>query len=844
MLAAGDFRFVKRRKGVDHMHPFERLGVFYLGRPYDLESKTPGEGLVLYDSKDLVTHGVCVGMTGSGKTGLCITLLEEAAIDGIPSIVIDPKGDMGNLLLTFPDLRPEDFRPWINEDDARRKNLSPDEYAADQARLWREGLAAWGQDGDRIRRLKESAEFVIYTPGSTAGVPVSIVKSFSAPPRSIIEDTELLTEHVSGTANSLLALLGITADPIKSREHILISNILYEAWSRGIDLDLPTLIQQITSPPFSQIGVVSLESFFPAEERFELAIQFNNLLAAPGFAAWMQGEPLDIDNILYTPSGKPKVSIFSIAHLNDAERMFFVSLILNQVLNWTRVQSGTTSLRAILYMDEIAGYFPPVAQPPSKAPLLTLLKQARAFGLGVLLTTQNPVDLDYKGLSNAGTWFIGRLQTERDKMRVLDGLQGALLSQNVQFDRRQMEQILSGLGQRIFLMNNVHEEKPTIFETRWAMSYLRGPLTRNQIAQLTAQSKAAMSDLGEKKPSYPTEAATAGAFVGTLPERPQFDVQVPYAQTAKIPSKDAGVPVLPPDIKQYFVPLKRVGSVDQFIYEPMILGKARVGFRDTKTKIDYTEEYLLFAPLDYENPRVDWESAEDIGIELTDLESSPVPGVPFAQLPPWASISKNYTAWSRDLADWIYRTQQLEILMSPTLKVFSQPGESERDFRIRLEQDFREKRDRAVEDLRKKYATKIQSAQAKVDRAEDAVTREMLQAKQQQKQTAISAGATLLSSFIGNKKLSASTLDRATTTARGASRYAKEKSDVELSEQKLARYVEELEALEMELIEETQKLAEQLDPMNEILEVHVIRPFKKDIFVDSVALVWVPVERM
>ncbi|MBP8620305.1 MAG: ATP-binding protein [Firmicutes bacterium] len=817
------------------MHPFERLGVFYLGRPYDLEAKKHREGLVLYDSKDLVTHGVCVGMTGSGKTGLCIALLEEAAIDGIPSIVIDPKGDMGNLLLTFPELRPEDFRPWINEDDARRKNLSPEEYAAAQAQLWREGLAAWGQDGERIRRLKESAEFVIYTPGSTAGIPVSIVKSFSAPPKAIVQDTELLTEQVTGTANSLLALLGIVADPIKSREHILLSTILYESWRQGIDLDLPSLIQQITSPPFAQIGVVSLESFFPADERFKLAIQLNNLLAAPGFAAWMQGESLDVNNILYTPSGKPKVSIFSISHLNDAERMFFVTLLLNQVLSWTRVQSGTTSLRAILYMDEIAGYFPPVAAPPSKAPLLTLLKQARAFGLGVLLTTQNPVDLDYKGLSNTGTWFIGRLQTERDKMRVLDGLQGAAAAQNMEISRQQLEQIISSLGQRVFLMNNVHDVAPTIFETRWAMSYLRGPLTRNQIVQLSAQAK--------------TPDLSSDIYRSTYQEEPsrmrpvETPNSVSYNQSEHVVPKDTEAPVLPPNITQRFVPLRSSESIDRFIYRPMVLGRARVGFRDTKKKIDFDKNLLLAAPFDPGSQKVNWEQAIDLGIDASELDLSPTPGIAFAPVPQWAAAAKNYSAWAKDLADWLYRTQQLEILMSPTLKVFSNPTESERDFRIRLEQAFREKRDEAIESLRKKYAAKIQSAQSKVSRAEDAVSREKLQAKQQQKQTAISAGAALLSSFLGNKKLSSSTLDRATTTARGASRYAKEMSDVERSEETLKRYIDELHVLEEELIEETEKLSSTLDPMNEVLEVCVVRPFKKDISVEPLALVWVPVEK-
>ncbi len=404
---------------------FEKLGVFYLGRPYDLGAKQSAGGLLLYDAKDLVTHAVCVGMTGSGKTGLCLALLEEAALDGIPALVIDPKGDLGNLLLTFPELRAADFRPWINEDDARRKAVSADAFAEQQAETWAKGLAGWGEDGARIRRLREAADFAIYTPGSQAGLPVSILKSFAAPPPAVREDAEALGERINTTVTSLLGLVGVEADPVKSREHILVSTILREAWTAGRDLDLAALIQQIQTPPVKRVGVLDVEAFFSAKDRFALAMTLNNLLAAPGFAAWMEGEPLDVQTLLFTHQGKPRVSIFSIAHLGDAERMFFVSLLLNQTVGWMRNQSGTTSLRALVYMDEIFGYFPPVANPPSKQPLLTLLKQARAFGVGVVLATQNPVDLDYKGLSNAGTWFIGRLQTERDKARVLDGLEGA-----------------------------------------------------------------------------------------------------------------------------------------------------------------------------------------------------------------------------------------------------------------------------------------------------------------------------------------------------------------------------------------------------------------------------------
>ena len=523
------------RRTVPAPEQFEKLGAFYLGRPYDPVKKAAQPGLILYDSKDLVTHAVCVGMTGSGKTGLCIDLLEEAALDGVPAIAIDPKGDLTNLMLTFPELRPEDFRPWINEDDARAKSLSPDEYAAQQAKLWRDGLASWGEDGERIRRLKDAADFAIYTPGSNAGIPVSIIASFAAPAQGVREDSELLRDRVTTTASSVLGLLGIAADPIQSREHILIANLLTKAWSAGEGLDLGALITQIQKPPMATVGALDLETFYPAKERAQLGVKINNLLASPGFNAWLEGVPLDAGQLLRSENGKPRVAIVSIAHLSEAERMFFVSLLLNQVLDWARSQSGTTSLRAVLYMDEIFGYFPPVAEPPSKRPLLTLLKQARAFGLGIVLATQNPVDLDYKGLANAGTWFLGRLQTERDKARVLEGLESASAAAHAQFDKSEIDNLLSGLSQRIFLMHNVHEEAPVVFESRWAMSYLRGPLTRDQIKRLMDGKRPATAGAAARAPS-----GTAGATSDAVAEaaqrtREQRDAAVDKLRTQYAP---------------------------------------------------------------------------------------------------------------------------------------------------------------------------------------------------------------------------------------------------------------------------------------------------------------------
>jgi len=797
---------------------FEKLGVFYLGRRFDPERKQSTDDLSLYDSRDLVTHAVCVGMTGSGKTGLCLSLLEEAALDGIPALVIDPKGDLPNLLLTFPDLRPEDFRPWINEDDARRKGLTPDDYARQQAELWRKGLAAWGQDGARIRRLREAVDLAVYTPGSTAGLPVSILKSFDAPPPAVREDRELLAERIATTATSLLGLLGIEADPVKSQEHILISTILGVAWRAGQSLDLAQLIQQIHTPPVARVGVLDLESFFPARERFALATTLNNLLAAPGFAAWTEGEPLDVQAMLYTREGKPRISIFSIPHRADAERMFFVSLLLNQTLGWMRNQSGTTSLRAIVYMDEIFGYFPPVANPPAKQPLLTLLKQARAFGVGVVVATQNPVDLDYKGLSNAGTWFIGRLQTERDKLRVLEGLEGATAGAGAGFDRARMETLLSGLASRVFLVNNVHDDGPAVLETRWAMSYLRGPMTRSQIKTLMDPRRAAAPATGAQ-----TAATTA------------LSAAAPAVEPA-----GAARPVLPPEITQHFVPIRgETRAGERLVYQPMLLGAAQVRFADRKTGVDVARDCAYLAPIGGGAVAVSWDGAEETTVAVEDLESSPADGAAFAELPTSATRRKSFETWAKNFSGWLYRGQKLDLYRSPRLKLLSRADESEGDFRIRLQDSARQQRDQITEKLRQKYAPRMAGLEEKIRRGEQALTRESEQVSQQGLQTAISIGATLLGAFLGRKAVTASTVGRATTAMRGAGRVLKERKDVGRAQDTVEALQQQLAALDAEFRAEAEKLGAGAEGAD-ALETLSLSPTKQNIAVKLVALAWAP----
>jgi hypothetical protein len=800
------------KKGAKKSLGFEGLGVFYLGRLYGLKAKKGREELFLYDSKDLVTHAVCVGMTGSGKTGLCIGLLEEAAIDGIPAIVIDPKGDLGNLMLTFPDLKAEDFAPWINLDEAQRKGISPEEYARQQAALWQKGLADWGQDKERIRRFREAVDIAIYTPGSAAGFPVSVLSSFEKP--QAVEDSDVLQEYITNTTTSLLSLLGIQADPIRSKEHILIANILAAVWAKGQGLDIPGLIQLIQNPPLTKVGVFDLESFYPSKERYELAMSLNNLLASPGFQTWMEGDPFDISRFLYTPEGKPRIAIFSIAHLNDHERMFFVSFLLNQVLGWMRKLPGTTSLRAMVYMDEIFGYFPPIANPPSKQPLLTLLKQARAFGIGLVLATQNPVDLDYKGLSNAGTWFIGRLQTERDKERVLEGLEGAAAGAGKGFGRSDLDKIISGLGNRIFLVNNVHEDRPEVFETRWALSYLAGPLTRSQIKRLMDPIKQAPAPLA--------------------PE-PASGVQEGKKEVGKFQVRQ---PALPPEIPHYFVPVRgRQPSGGSLIYLPAVFGEGSVRFSDVKKGLESTRDVLMLTPVEDAALPVNWDEGEELGLTGKDLESAPLGNAEFGELPAVATRAKSYEEWRKDFAAWLYRVQSLEAFHSPGLKVFSEPNESEGEFRIRLQQASREQRDQVVEGFRKKYAPKIAALQERIRRAEQAVARESEQVKQQGVQTVISIGATILGAFLGRKTVSTSTLGRATTAARGAGRVLKERQDVGRAEENVEALQQQLADLEAGFKAEAESAAL---PGAEFIQTITIKPTKQNISVKLVVLAWAP----
>ncbi len=799
------------------MTAYEKLGVFYLGKVFDPESGKLRDDLLLYDSKDLTTHAVIIGMTGSGKTGLALGLLEEALIDNIPVIAIDPKGDLPNLLLTFPSLSAADFLPWVDEQEAVGAGLSRQQFAEKQSQLWRNGLADWGQEPERIARLRSAAEFAVYTPGSRSGRPVNALGSFAPPAPAIAADPDLLRERVQSTVTAMLALTGIDADPLTSREHILIATILSTAWSQAKGLDLSGLVRAIQEPPFARVGVMDLESFYSAKDRFQLAMRFNNLLAAPGFEVWLEGEPLDIGRLLFTAEGKPRASIFTLSHLGDAERMFFVSKLLTEILAWVRTQPGTSSLRAVLYMDEIFGYFPPVSNPPSKQPLLTLLKQARAFGLGVVLSTQNPVDLDYRGLANTGTWFIGRLQTEGDTERVMAGLEGAAAGKH--FDRGRMERILAGLGKRVFLLNNVHENEPAIFQTRWTLSYLRGPMTRENIKLLTAASPSDQP-AAAAEPPVPEKAPPAASAGVVLEHQP---------------------PLTPPGITAYYLPVPESGPGIE--YFPSVVARLDIHYTSAKHRIDLSRCLAYAAPLSAGPVPLDWDQAMSLDLDPSELSSKPAAEAGFAELPAEAKKPKAYDAWRKDLARWVRQNCALRLLRSERFGMAAGPEESRADFMARLAQTAREHRDLEVEKLRRRYSDKFAALRDRLMRAEQAVMREQEQLSAKKVETAISFGTAILGAFLGRKAASATSAGRLGTAAKSAGRLRKESMDAARAQESAEAVKTKMAELDQALQADIAKLEASFDPTSEKLQEVVVSPAPAGVTQEFFGLVWLPYRR-
>ncbi len=791
-----------------------------------------------YEAADLTTHGVIVGMTGSGKTGLAVVMIEEALAAGVPVLVLDPKGDMPNLRLTFPDFAPADFRPWINEGDADRDGVTPDAFAASQAELWRNGLAGWETTAEDLRQLQAAADIAIYTPGSTAGVPLNIVGDLAAPGGDADEETT--SAEASAFVTGLLGLVGIEADPLASREHVLLANLIEHAWREGQPIDLATLIAQTMDPPLRKLGVFEVDTFFPPDDRRALAMRLNALVASPTFGAWTDGPPLDIQALLYEADGTPRCSILYLAHLSEEERQFVVSLVLSKVVTWMRAQSGTTDLRALLYMDEVFGFAPPTANPPAKAPILTLLKQARAYGVGFVLSTQNPVDLDYKAMSNAGTWMIGRLQTERDKARVLEALSAA--SGGVDLDA--IDRSISGLGKRQFVLHNTHDRGgPQLFTTRWAMSYLRGPLTREQIATLTADdpARAATEEAPPPEATPPREAsppaAAPAAPAATLAEN----------ETLVAPDAPKGVPVYYLDPA---TPWARDLGVDprSTRMAPAVVARVHMRFDERRADVDHQEEWeaVLF-PL---SRAPDAAEARAVDYEARDLRNDAPDGAVYTLTDAPVDESTFFRGLSTDLKDHLYRERSINVFRNRELKLYSRVGETEDEFLKRCDEAGRKAADAAAAKLRDRFETKMDRVHAAIERAEDRVEQLEVDKSSRRGSEVIAVVGDLIGSFFGGKKdvREMTKTERAVAGAKVAKGASSRRATSSRTEQRLKNAEDRLEEEHLKLEDLEAALLDDLSELNDLWaeRAEAIEPLeigleKTDITVDEIALVWVPV---
>ncbi|MBM4130574.1 DUF87 domain-containing protein, partial [bacterium] len=768
--------------------------------------------LVMYDARDLTTHAVIVGMTGSGKTGLGISLLEEAAIDGVPAIIIDPKGDIANLALTFPDLAAGDFAPWLDPEDGRRQGLEPAAHAEQVAARWRQGLGEWGQDGARIALLKRSCAVTVFTPASTAGEPVSILASLQAPAGGFAGQEEPLRERIRGTVGALLGLAGVDGDPVRSPAHVFLSTMIEHFWQRSQDVQLADLIRSLQEPPVRTFGVFDVDTFFPAAERRELALALNGLMAAPGFAAWLQGTPLDIDTLLGSGDGRPRHAVMSLAHLDDAQRMFFVTLLLEALLAWSRRQSGTSSLRAILYMDELFGFMPPTANPSSKVPLLTLLKQARASGLGVVLATQNPVDLDYKGLANAGTWFIGKLQTERDKERMLEGLTSAAAGAAV--DPAQLSAMIGGLKSRVFLLHNVHEPAPVLMHTRWTLSYLAGPLTREQIRRLGGGAGAAAAPGLAPAQAAPATAAPA-----------------PVAGAAGEPSPVA--PALPASVPQAFLPAAGASPV----YEPLLAGLAAVAFVDARRGLAAERQVALALPAGAATLVADWTKAEPLAATAADLAPQPAAGARFRPLPRGWDGAAFHKAAAKALVDLLYQRERLEVLELPSLKLVGEPGESRDAFLNRARLAAREKRDAEVDKLDAAMQVKLTRLETKQQAEQRDLAEDQAELAARRQEEMLSAGESLLGMFgvLGRKRSPG-----LATAARKRRLTARAAESITESQAQLAVVTAELERLRAQLQADVAAVNAKWEQALAQVTTREVAPRRTDVKAVFCGLVWRP----
>lgn len=786
---------------------YEKLGLFYFGKEVDPKTLATTDNLLLYKSQDFTTHAVIIGMTGSGKTGLGIGIIEEATLDKIPSIVIDPKGDMGNLLLAFPDLKPEDFEAWIDPDEAQNKGIDPKSYAAEVASSWENGLKSFYQDKNRIKLYKENADFTIYTPGSSVGIPLSVLSNFDVPSEDILDDPDTFSSIINSTVMGLLVLIDIKADPLSSKEYMLLATIFSYFWKKKKGLTLEELIGYIASPPFEKVGVLNLKIFYPQNERLKLAMLLNNVLASPGFSIWTEGEPLDIQKLLYTREGNPKVSILSIAHLDTAQRMFFVTLFLNKYISWMRQQKGTPSLRTILYMDEIFGFFPATSNPPSKKPMLILLKQARAYGVGVVLATQNPVDLDYKGLSNIGSWFLGRLQTKQDKDRVMDGL---IKDSADSLSKSEIGSLLSNMKKRTFLLKSAHLDHLSLFQTRWVLSYLRGPLSKPEIKKLMREKSKLLN------------------------EREAEEGKSSVEEDSKISKKTTSLPLISDKIQQYF--LNNSPYNEEIIFEPKILLKGKIRFYSESKGIDEKEEVFLKLPINENTTEINFEKGIPINDDVSLYDTRSPENAKFYPLPFFIEEMKDFKTVENEFKDSLSRTKRLDLYTCKEFKLLSQPGEDLSSFKVKIIELLRERKDEEVYKLRGIFKGKEETLQKKYNRLLEKLGKEETDTKTATTESVLSLGATLLGAFLGRTKVG--NLSSGVTGLRRANRIFKEKKDVSLVKNQIEELTKEIDKLEGELNEKIVEISDKFNIDNYEIETISLQPRKTDISNIYVSLLW------
>ena len=821
------------------MSTTDKPGELYLGREYDLGKGKVADQPVLYDARHLTTHAVILGMTGSGKTGLGIILLEEALLQGIPVLILDPKGDIANLLLTFPELHPTDFAPWVDLEGARRRGIGVEEYADREARKWQEGLAGWEITGERIGRLRRTAQFTIFTPGSEAGQPVDVLHFFDTPGIDWDEHEEALRERIGGIVSALLGLVGVEADPLQSPEHILMARIIEHVWRAGEQLDLPVLIRLLQKPPFQQVGVFELETFFPEKDRFALARTLNNLVAAPGFETWQEGVGLDVGSLLYTADGRPQASIFYLAHLNDAQRMFFITLFLEAARDWLRNQSGTTDLRALIYFDEVFGYFPPYPKnPPSKTPLLALVKQGRAAGLGVVLSTQNPADLDYKGLTNAGTWVVGSLRAERDKQRVMEGLEGAIAEAGEAMDRRTVEQALGALKSRVFLFHDIREGAPLFFHTRWAMSYLRGPLTRKQVRELAEGAKGRGDE----------EQDTRG---GVQESRTQEAVSKSRGITDLMPEP----PALPPDVNQVFLPPttafewalrsyeEQAGQPvlvqeRQMVYTSHLLALGTVRTLDRKRDVDYQETVARLVQPDEGPAKVDW-AAGEVVVSQNELSPSSAGEGAYAPVISTLARPREMKRLEKDFSDYLYYDISTIILYNPALELYGTVGERRRDFRVRCEEEARRGRDAELEKARAGMEKQMARVQQRLRREQRELAADQEDLEARKREELLTLGESALNLL--TRRRSSSMISR---SSRKRTLTKKAQADVEESLEAIEDFEQQLEDLKAQWEEQAAEISDVWADKLEEVEEFEVKPRRADVTVEFCGLAWVPVWRV